>query len=116
MAAGRGFHAGDRILLKSGGRWAEQLELTAGVGGKNSGTVGSALTIESYGDGERPTIDGADVVKGWTSVGEEVYKAQVKGTVYKVFADGETRQTKALMAAPNYLGPYAGGRTSRVIL
>ncbi len=110
FAAGKGFRAGDRILLKSGGRWGEQLELTA-AGAGNSGAAGSPVTIGSYGQGgDMPTIDGADGVKGWTSAGEGVYKAQVKGPVYKVFVDGANRETKAMLAAPNYLGPYAGGR------
>ena len=109
FAAGKGFHAGDKILLKNGSRWGEQIEIKA-TGGTNSGAAGSALTISSYGQGDLPTIDGADVVKGWTSAGGGVYKAQVKGPVYKVFVDGANRETKALVAAPNYLGPYAPGR------
>ncbi len=109
FAAGRGFHAGDKILLKNGSRWGEQLELAAS-NSTNSGAAGNVLTISSYGQGEMPTIDGADEVKGWTSAGDGVFKAQVKGPVYKVFVDGANRETKALQAAPNYLGPYAPGR------
>ncbi len=110
FAAARGFHAGDKILLKSGGRWGEQLELTA-TGAGNSGAAGSPLTIGSYGQGgDPPTIDGADAVKGWTSAGDGVYKTQVKGPVYKVFVDGASHETKAILSAPNYAGPYAGGR------
>ena len=113
FAAGKGFHAGDKILLKNGSRWGEQIEIK-GAGGSNSGSAGSVLTISSYGQGDLPTIDGADVVKGWTSAGDGVYKAQVKGPVYKVFVDGANRETKALTAAPNYLGPYAPGRVYEV--
>ncbi len=113
FATGKGFHAGDKILLKNGSRWGEQMELKAG-GGTNSGAAGDVLTISSYGQGDLPTIDGADAVKGWTSAGDGSYKAQVKGPVYKVFADGANRETKALVAAPNYLGPYAPGRVYEV--
>ena len=110
FAMAKGFRPGDKILLKSGSRWGEQLELTATSAG-NSGGPGSPLTIGSYGQGsDLPTLDGADVVKGWTSAGDGVYKAQVKGPVYKVFVDGANRETKAILSAPNYMGPYAGGR------
>lgn len=50
------FHAGDRILLRAGGRWSGQLWP------KGSGTSGSPVTIDRYGDGANPRIDGGGAV------------------------------------------------------
>lgn len=46
------FAAGDRILLKKGGIWNEQLFP------KGSGTSDAPITITSYGSGNRPIING----------------------------------------------------------
>ncbi|MFD3261720.1 S-layer homology domain-containing protein [Paenibacillus lentus] len=46
------FAAGDRILLKKGGIWNEQLFP------KGSGTSEAPITISSYGSGNRPIING----------------------------------------------------------
>ncbi len=50
------FEAGDRILLRAGGRWEGQLWP------KGSGTPGVPITVDSYGTGTRPRIDGAGLV------------------------------------------------------
>src|SRR5690349_13973845 len=50
------FHAGDRILLRAGGRWSGQLWP------KGSGTSGSSVTVDRYGDGTNPRIDGGGLV------------------------------------------------------
>ena len=47
------FHPGDRILLKSGSTWTGQLWP------KGSGTAGHPITIDKYGGGGLPLIDGA---------------------------------------------------------
>ncbi|NDL59453.1 cadherin-like beta sandwich domain-containing protein [Phytoactinopolyspora mesophila] len=46
------FEPGDRILLRSGEQWSGQLWP------KGSGSAGSPITIDSYGDGPKPRIDG----------------------------------------------------------
>ncbi|MDX3189666.1 right-handed parallel beta-helix repeat-containing protein [Streptomyces sp. MN03-5084-2B] len=50
------FHAGDRILLKAGGRWSGQLWP------KGSGASGAPVTLDRYGDGANPRIDGGGAV------------------------------------------------------
>jgi len=47
------FAAGDRILLKSGGTWTGQLWP------KGSGASGAPITIDSYGSGTKPRVNGA---------------------------------------------------------
>lgn len=46
------FQPGDKILLKSGGSWLGQLEL------KGSGTDANPIIVDSYGQGNRPFING----------------------------------------------------------
>ncbi|MEU4251570.1 right-handed parallel beta-helix repeat-containing protein [Amycolatopsis sp. NPDC026612] len=50
------FRPGDRILLRAGGRWTGQLWP------KGSGASGAPVTVDRYGDGANPRIDGAGAV------------------------------------------------------
>jgi copper-binding protein NosD len=50
------FGAGDRILLRAGSRWSGQLWP------KGSGTSGAPATVDRYGDGADPRIDGGGLV------------------------------------------------------
>lgn len=50
------FQAGDRILLRAGSRWTGQLSP------KGSGLTGAPITIDRYGTGVAPRIDGAGQV------------------------------------------------------
>jgi hypothetical protein len=50
------FQAGDRVLLRAGQRWTGQLWP------KGSGTAAAPATIDSYGSGAKPRIDGAGQV------------------------------------------------------
>ncbi|WP_414640061.1 right-handed parallel beta-helix repeat-containing protein, partial [Amycolatopsis sp.] len=50
------FRAGDRILLRAGGRWTGQLWP------KGSGAAGAPVTVDRYGDGANPRIDGGGAV------------------------------------------------------
>jgi hypothetical protein len=114
FALKEGFHPGDSILLKRGCRWREQLELmNSNKSGplKNSGKDGEPITISAYGVGDLPTIDGADTATGWKPAGPSIFAAEVKGLVYKVFVDGDKRETKALSAQPNYLGQWSSSTT-----
>lgn len=109
-----GFHPGDSILLKRGCRWHEQLELLNGNNSgplTNSGRNGAPITISAYGIGDLPTIDGADAATSWKPAGPGTFAAEVKGLVYKVFVDGDKRETKALSAQPNYLGQWSSSTT-----
>ncbi|MET7459419.1 carboxypeptidase regulatory-like domain-containing protein [Nonomuraea sp. NPDC005501] len=50
------FHPGDRLLLRAGGRWTGQLWP------KGSGESGAPITVDRYGDGAKPRVDGAGQV------------------------------------------------------
>lgn len=50
------FHAGDQVLLKAGGRWSGQLWP------QGSGASGAPITLDRYGDGANPRIDGGGAV------------------------------------------------------
>lgn len=52
------FSQGDKILLRRGGVWVEQLKP------KGSGVSGNPITIGAYGDGPRPIVDGRNVPGG----------------------------------------------------
>lgn len=52
---GATFNKGDRILLKAGGTWREQLTVPS-----------SNLIVDAYGVGAAPIISGADLVTAWT--------------------------------------------------
>lgn len=104
-----GFHPGDSILLKRGCRWREQMELSSTkLSGAwlNSGSDRQPVTIAAYGTGDFPTIDGADLISGWKGVAPGTYVASISGPVYKVFVDGDVRETEALLPQPNFLGQW----------
>ncbi|OME73426.1 hypothetical protein BSK65_06520 [Paenibacillus odorifer] len=81
------FEAGDRILLKKGGIWNEQLYP------KGSGTDDKPITITSYGSGSKPTINGGGMAgaavylrnaSNWVIRDLEVTNyASERGTVYR---------------------------------
>lgn len=105
----RGFLPGDKILLKRGCRWREELQLQSqpmSAPGRNSGTAERPLQISAFGTGDPPTLDGADEVTHWISQTGSVYVARVDGPVYKLFVDGEARETDALLCQPNFVGSW----------
>ena len=113
----RGFQPGDSILLKRGCRWREQMELlNSNPSGSlpNSGSDGKPITISSYGTGDFPTIDGADLATAWKSAAPGTFVAPISGLVYKVFVDGDARETEPLQAQPNFLGQWTAGTTYRM--
>jgi len=114
FAQQQGFRPGDSILLKRGCRWHEQLELihsNSSGAPLNSGKDGAPITISAYGHGDFPTIDGADAATGWKPAGGVIFSAPIRDLVYKVFADGDKRETKPLSAQPNYLGQWSSATT-----
>lgn len=93
------FTAGDKILLRAGGLWVEQLKP------KGSGVSGNPITIGTYGDGPRPIIDGRNVpyapagaaavllqsVSYWTVSGLEVTNDTGTNNVGTVASPGKNR-------------------------
>jgi len=93
------FGAGDKILLRAGQQWVEQLKP------KGSGVSGNPITIGAYGDGPRPIVDGRNVAGGgaggaavllhnvshWTVTGLEVVNDTGTNNVGTTSARGANR-------------------------
>ncbi len=91
VRASANYAAGDRILLKRGDTWNEELRP------KGSGTPENRIVISSYGEGARPVIDRQDSAKdligihladqdGFTIVGIEF--ARCMTGIYAEYSDG----------------------------
>jgi hypothetical protein len=60
------FLPGDNIYFERGEVWREQLTVPS------SGSSGNPITFGAYGTGEKPLINGADLVTGFSQVGSEL--------------------------------------------
>lgn len=65
------FEPGDVILLHRGQMWRERLTP------QRSGIDGSPITYGAYSTGDAPVINGANVVTGWSGLGNGRYSASV---------------------------------------
>ncbi len=84
----RTFAPGDRVYLKRGQTWREQLVVPS------SGSEGLPITFTSYDSGALPIINGANLVLRWTSnVVANTWNATLTTMPNQVFFDG-TRGTK----------------------
>ena len=87
------FQPGDAILLKAGERWTGQLWP------KGSGAAGLPITVDRYGAGAKPRIDGAggvgDVVRLFNQEHWTVRRLEITNTVPPTGTPGEN-----LRAAP----------------
>jgi hypothetical protein len=82
------FQPGDQILFKRGKVWREQLTIPS------SGASGRPITFGAYGVGNSPTINGSDVVSGWSVYRGTTFKASgLTFQANQVFMDS-TRLTK----------------------
>ncbi len=61
------FHPGDQILLRAGGRWSGQLWP------KGSGASGAPITVDRYGDGANPRIDGGGAVNDTVRLSDQEF-------------------------------------------
>lgn len=76
------FRGGDIIKFKSGDQWREQLTIpTTGVDGR-------PITFTSYGAGNKPIINGANLVSSWSKHEDNVWKAIVTDDPMLVYFDG----------------------------
>jgi len=81
------FAAGDILLLRRGSSWREELDFPS------SGSPEAPIVIDAYGDGERPLINGADLVDAasWTQnpgAGSQIWKSPVSTQPNVVLFDG----------------------------
>jgi len=86
------FIPGDSILFKKGEQWREVLEPPS------SGTSGNRITFGSYGSGDEPIINGADLVNSWTYDGSNVWYAILTTETEQVFFDGVRGNKQAIKA------------------
>jgi len=83
-----GFAAGDRILLKRGQTWREQLIVP------KSGTSSSPIVFGTYGTGNKPMLKGSALVTNWVGAGTtNKWKASLSSVPNQVFFNG-VRGTK----------------------
>jgi parallel beta-helix repeat protein len=88
------FMPGDNVLLRRGSVWREQLNFPS------SGSVGSPIVIDAYGQGESPVISGADLVPAgsWSeckSCGPQIWQASVSNKPNVVIFDGTKGSKKS---------------------
>lgn len=78
-----GFLPGDRILLRRGQVWREQLIVST------SGTADKPFVIGAYGTGSRPMLKGSDSILKWTQTGQaNCWRAPLAPMPNQVFFDG----------------------------
>lgn len=74
---------GDIVRLKRGSVFRETLKPEGPDDANFRG-----VSFVPYGSGAPPTINGADVISGWTSIGGGVFSARESKRVFNVFVDG----------------------------
>ena len=87
--ASSGFNPGDNIYFERGQTWRETLTPAS------SGNSTDYITYGAYGEGERPIINGADIVTGWEENTTNIWNASLANDPRIVFFDGVmgTRKT-----------------------
>src|SRR5512136_1111813 len=65
----KAFSPGDNIYFQSGQTWREQLNPSS------AGTDGNLITYGAYGSGEKPIINGSNIVTGWSQYSGNIYRA-----------------------------------------
>jgi len=78
------FNAGDFILFNRGDEWRERLNISS------SGTAGVPVTYGAYGTGDRPILNGCDLVTTWgdASPPANSWSASVTTEPLQVYFDG----------------------------
>ena len=63
------FNPGDQILFRKGCVWREQLEITS------SGSEDNPIIFGSYGVGDNPTINGANIITSWIEYNTNIWQS-----------------------------------------
>jgi hypothetical protein len=74
---------GDRILLKRGDVWREDLAIVG------SGSEKGSMEIAAYGEGAKPALNGAVVLSGWTLLHAGIFSLEYKGRCEGLLSDGK---------------------------
>ncbi len=67
---------GDKVLFKRGDVFTGSLTLS------RSGLPGNPIVIGAYGSGEKPVISGLTGIRGWVSLGGNIWEAPLAGGAY----------------------------------
>ena len=86
------FNPGDSILFKRGDFWREQLNVPS------SGSSGNPITFGAYGTGNKPVISGADLIRGWSLSGDNVWQVSVTTQPNIVMFDGIVGNKQSFLA------------------
>ena len=76
------FFPGDSILFKKGEEWREILIPPS------SGAPGNPITFSSYGSGEKPIINGSDLITAWSYEGGNIWSTSCTTEPNQVFFNG----------------------------
>jgi len=63
------FNPGDQILFRKGRVWREQLKITS------SGSEDNPIIFGSYGVGDNPTINGANIITSWIEYSTNIWQS-----------------------------------------
>ena len=77
------FKDGDRLLLKRGDVWSEDLAIVG------SGSEKGSMEIAAYGEGAKPVLNGAVVLSGWTVLYPGIFSLEYKGRCEGLLSDGK---------------------------
>ena len=88
---GASFSAGDTISFRAGCTWRERLLPTDATG-----SSGLPVTFGSYGAGNDPIINGADLLTPWTDEGSNIWYATCAVEPADVYMDEEFGDEKTL--------------------
>lgn len=87
-------NAGDIVLFRKGDNWRETLTVPS------SGNSSSSITFSSYGSGNKPIINGSNLVNSWTpDVNPNVYYATLTTSPSHVLFDSVVGTNKTSAAA-----------------
>jgi parallel beta-helix repeat protein len=89
------FNPGDQVLFRKGQTWREELIVPS------SGTSGQPITFGAYGSGEKPIINGSDLLSssGWAQYTGNIWRKTLPTKPKIVFFDGAIGTLKGSIGA-----------------
>ncbi len=79
-----------KVFLKRGQSWEGTIEVKAG------GSAARPVIYSAYGVGDKPVIDGSQVITGWTHDTGNIYKKTMDKPVTQLFVGGQKMQVARL--------------------
>lgn len=103
------FSPGDQILLRRDSVWREQLEMPS------SGEPGNPIVISTFGNGNPPVINGADLIHNWKLFQGSVYQAQIPWAPHHIWQDGLLLQQATTLSGVNSPGHWFYDVSNRMV-